>query len=121
MKASAPSLRRSLSLPLLVLYGLGTTIGAGIYALTGVVAGRAGMHAPLAFSVASLLALFSALSFAELSSRFPRAGGEAVYVLEGFGSLSLSRAVGLLVVLAGLVSAATVSVGMVGYLAELVG
>ena len=42
-------LRRTISLPWLVLYGLGTTIGAGVYALTGVVAGRAGMQAPVAF------------------------------------------------------------------------
>jgi amino acid transporter len=103
-----------------VLYGLGTTIGAGIYALTGVVAGRAGMGAPLAFALASLLALFTALSFAELSSRFPRAGGEAVYVREGLGGRRLSTLVGILVVFAGVVSAATVSVGVVGYLGEFV-
>ena len=36
--SAQPTLRRSLSLPLLVLYGLGTTIGAGIYALTGKIA-----------------------------------------------------------------------------------
>jgi APA family basic amino acid/polyamine antiporter len=99
-----------------VLYGLGTTIGAGIYALTGVVAGRAGMHAPVAFLLAASIALFSALSFAELSSRFPRAGGEAVYVREGFGRVDLQLVVGMLVVAAGLISAATVSVGFVGYL-----
>jgi amino acid transporter len=103
-----------------VLYGLGTTIGAGIYALTGVVAGRAGMGAPLAFALASLLALFTALSFAELSSRFPRAGGEAVYVREGLRGRRLSTLVGILVVFAGVVSAATVSVGVVGYLGEFV-
>jgi APA family basic amino acid/polyamine antiporter len=115
-----PQLRRIVSLPWLVLYGLGTTIGAGIYALTGVVAGRAGMGAPLAFALASVLALFTALSFAELSSRFPRAGGEAVYVREGMGGRRLATIVGILVVFAGVVSAATVSVGMVGYLGELV-
>jgi amino acid transporter len=115
-----PQLRRIVSLPWLVLYGLGTTIGAGIYALTGVVAGRAGMGAPLAFALASLLALFTALSFAELSSRFPRAGGEAVYVREGMGGRRLATLVGILVVFAGVVSAATVSVGVVGYLGEFV-
>ncbi|MDJ0846978.1 MAG: APC family permease [Myxococcota bacterium] len=108
------------SLPWLVLYGLGTTIGAGIYALTGVVAGRAGMQTPACFLFASFLALFTALSFAELASRFPRAGGEAVYVQEGFGWSWLSTLVGALVVLAGLVSAATVSVAFVGYLGDLV-
>ncbi len=102
-----------------MLYGLGTTIGAGIYALTGVVAGRAGMQTPACFLLASFMALFTALSFAELSSRFPRAGGEAVYVREGFGWSWLSTLVGVLVVLAGLVSAATVSVAFVGYLVEL--
>ena len=35
-------LKRTLSLPLMVLYGLGPTIGAGIYALIGEVAGIAG-------------------------------------------------------------------------------
>jgi len=115
-----PTLRRVISLPWLVLMGLGTTIGAGIYALTGVVAGRAGMHAPVAFLLAASIAGFTALSFAELSSRFPRAGGEAVYVREGFGRVDLQLAVGMLVVAAGLISAATVSVAFVGYLAEFV-
>lgn len=118
--APAPQLRRSVRLAGLVLYGLGTTIGAGIYALTGVIAGRAGMFAPVAFLLASLLAFFTALSFAELSARFPRAGGEAVYVEEGLGRAWLSTGVGLLVTLAGVVSAATVSTAFVGYLADLV-
>ncbi|MGH0034089.1 MAG: APC family permease [Myxococcota bacterium] len=114
------TLARSVSFPWLVLYGLGTTIGAGIYALTGVVAGRSGLMAPSAFAFASLMALFTALSFAELSSRFPRAGGEAVYVREGLGSRRLSSVVGVLVVIAGLISAATVSVGFAGYLSAFV-
>ncbi len=114
-----PSLRRSISLPGLVLYGLGTTFGAGIYALTGVVAGVAGMHAPFSFLLATGLASFTALSFAELSSRFPRAAGEAVYVREGFGLRWLATGVGLLAVTAGIVSASTVVVAFVGYLPEL--
>lgn len=100
------TLRRTISLPQLVLYGLGTTVGAGIYALTGEVARLAGYGAPLSFLVASLLAGFTALSFAELSGRFPRAAGAALYVQQGWGGYRLSRVAGLLMALAGLVSAA---------------
>ena len=116
-----PQLRRTLSLPLLTLYGLGTTIGAGIFALIGKVAGNAGLFAPLSFLVASLLAAFSALSFAELSARFPRAAGEAVYVREGLRSHRLALAVGLLVAVSGTVSAAAIVNGAVGYVHEFVG
>ena len=87
----------------MTLYGLGTTIGAGIYVLVGKVAAGAQSHAPLAFLLASLLVAFSALSFAELSARVPRSAGEAIYVHEGFGRRNLALATGLLVVLAGLV------------------
>ncbi len=98
---------------------MGTTIGAGIYALIGKVAGQVGMATPLAFLLASLLAAASAGSFAELSSRFPRSAGEAVYVREGFGVSWLATATGLLVVLAGSVSAATIANAFAGYLGEL--
>ena len=111
-----PALEPTLSLPVLVLYGLGTTIGAGVYALLGQVAGEAGMHAPFAFITAAAgLASFTALSFCELSARLPRAGGEATYVHEALRSTSLTRAVGILTALAGCVSAATVSRGFTGY------
>ena len=100
---------------------MGTTIGAGIYALMGVIAGQAGLHAPIAFAVASGVAALSAASFAELSSRYPRAGGEAVYVREGLESEKLSRIVGLLVALAGIVSAATVTRSFGGTLDDLLG
>jgi len=113
--ATQPTLRRRLSLVHITLYGLGTTIGAGIYALIGEVAGAAGMFAPISFLVAALLVVFTALSFAELSGRFPRAAGEAVYVRQGFGSNALALTIGLLVVLAAVVSSATIINGFVGY------
>lgn len=113
--AGEPKLRRSLSLALLTLYGLGTTIGAGIYVLTGKVALEAGVYAPVSFLVAALMAGFTAFSFAELSARYPKSAGEAVFVFEGMGSRQLATLVGLLVTLAALVSAATMARGFVGY------
>lgn len=119
-ESSEPQLKRSLSFPLLVLYGLGTTIGAGIYVLIGKVAGEAGLLAPVSFAGAAVIAGFTALSFAELSSRYPRSAGEAVYVREGFHSSHLALAVGLMVIAAGTVSASAIAVGAAGYVAEFV-
>ncbi len=109
-------LKRGLSLWLLVFYGLGNILGAGIYVLVGKVAGSAGLFAPVAFFTASLVAMFTALSYAELAARYPLSAGEAVYVQEGLGLPALSVVVGLLIVLMGAVSAATIARGFVGYL-----
>ena len=59
---------------MLVFFGLGNILGAGIYVLIGKVASEAGYFAPLAFTIAALVAALSALSYAELSGRFPAAG-----------------------------------------------
>ena len=111
-----PALRRSLSLPLTTFYGLGNILGAGIYVLIGQVVAHAGGFAPLSFLLASLLASLTAFSYAELSARFPLSAGEAVYVQEGLGIQALSALVGLLIILAGVVSAATIMRGFTGYL-----
>ena len=103
---------------MLVLYGLGTTIGAGIYALTGEVAGEAGMRAPLAFLVSAMLAGVTAIGFAELAGRLPRAAGEAVFVHHAFGRRPLTRTIGIAVLVAGVVAAATVTKAFGGYVAN---
>lgn len=105
---------------MLTLYGLGTTIGAGIYALMGEIAGISGYYAPISFLLASILAGFTALSFAELSSRFPHAAGAAMYVKQSFGSIQFSTLIGLLVVTAGLVSAAALINGLYSHLQQFI-
>ena len=112
-----PRLLRSLTLTHAVLYGLGVTIGAGIYVLVGIAAGRSGMHAPLAFLGAALVMGFSAATFAELGTRMPVSASEAAYVQAAFRRDWLSLAVGLLVIATATVSAATISVGSAGYVA----
>ncbi len=109
-------LKRSLSLGLITFYGLGTILGAGIYVLVGKVAGIAGMQAPMSFVVAAGLAVLTGISYAELAARYPKSAGEAVYVYEGLGVRGISVSVGGLVVLVGVVSAATIAAGYVGYL-----
>jgi len=109
-----------LGLPLLVFYGLGVTVGAGIFALVGEIAGMAGDLAPLAFVLASVLAAASAGSYAMLSVRFPRAAGAAVYATAGFGS-SIGRWTGLGVAATGIISSAVIALAFGSYVSTLVG
>ena len=118
--SSAPQLKRSISLLQLSLYGIGTTVGAGIYVLVGVAAGYAGHNIALGFLLSAVIVAPSALSFATLSRRNPVSAGEAAYVQDAFGNKTLSLIVGLAVILAGLVSAAAVSRGAVGYVLAIV-
>ena len=102
------------------IYGLGVTIGAGIYVLVGATAGRAGLHAPFAFVLSACVMAFTAAAFAELAGRYPVSAGEAAYVRAGFNSNLLSVLTGLMVIAAGTVSSAAISVGSTGYIRELV-
>lgn len=113
---SVVTLDRRIGLPLLVFYGLGTILGAGIYVLVGQVAGSAGMLAPLAFLVAGIVAGVTALSYCRLVVAFPHSSGDAIYVEHGTGQPWLGRLVGYMVILTGVVSAATLVNGFVGYL-----
>ena len=115
-----PALRRRLGLPLLVLYGVGITIGAGIYVLIGAVAGHAGRYAPWSFLLAGLAMALTVGSYAELSTRFPVSAGEAAYVRAAFQSRLLSTLTGLITILIGVVSSATVSIGAAGYIRQFV-
>ena len=111
------ALKRSLNLPLLTLYGLGTILGAGVYVLVGKVAGIAGLYTPIAFLISSIVAVFTGLSYAALSARYPRSAGEVVYINQAFSSATLSTWVGWCVIATGVVSAATMVNGFIGYLA----
>ena len=115
MADAAPELKRSLSLSLLTLYGLGNILGAGIYVLVGKVVALAGIFTPWSFLIASMLAGLTAFTYAELSARYPQSAGEAVYLQAGFARRYLSAGVGLLIIMAGIVSAAALSRGFVGY------
>ncbi|MCC1494641.1 APC family permease [Cognatishimia sp. F0-27] len=115
------ALNRSLSLPLVTLYGLGVTVGAGIYVLVGQTAAMAGAFAPVAFILAAIVVGFTAFSYAELSTRLPVSAGAAAYVAAGLGKVRIAQAVGLAVAVSGVVSASAVAIGAGGYLADLLG
>ncbi|WP_297780895.1 APC family permease [uncultured Roseovarius sp.] len=117
----AEILKRRIGLGLLTAYGVGVMVGAGIYVLVGAVAVEAGIWAPLAFVLAGVIAAPTALSYAEFSTRFPEAAGEAAFVAKGVQAPWLGTLVGLAIVMAGAVSAAAVLRGGVGYLGAVTG
>jgi APA family basic amino acid/polyamine antiporter len=108
-------LKRAVSLPLLVAYGVGTMVGGGFYALLGRMAHHAGMQLPFAILAAAAVAMLTALSFSELAARLPFSAGESRYVDEAFGRKWLSVLVGWGVIATGVVSAATLSRAIVGF------
>jgi amino acid transporter/nucleotide-binding universal stress UspA family protein len=81
-------LSRDLSLFQVTMIGVGAMIGAGIFVLTGIAAGYAGPALILAFALNGLVTLLTALSYAELGSSFPEAGGGYLWVKEGLGGLN---------------------------------
>lgn len=114
-KTAEPStLRRGIGGPLLFAFILGDVLGAGIYALMGVLSERVGgmLWAPLL--AALLLALLTAGSYAELVTKYPRAGGAAVFAERAFKNRLVSFLIGLSMLAAGVTSAAGLSIAFAG-------
>jgi amino acid transporter/nucleotide-binding universal stress UspA family protein len=80
-------LSRDLGLFHVTMIGVGAMIGAGIFVLTGIAAGHAGPALILVFALNGMVTLLTALSYAELGSSFPEAGGGYLWVKEGLGGL----------------------------------
>lgn len=119
--AAPAKLARSITGPLLFLFILGDVLGAGIYALMGVLSDEVGgvLWAPLV--IALLMALLTAGSYAELVTKYPRAGGAAVFANRAFGKPLLSFLVGFSMLAAGVTSAAGLALAFSGdYLATFV-
>ncbi len=117
--APTPALIRSIGPFQLTLYALGSMLGSGIYGLIGQAAGQAGNAVWASFLVAMVAALLTALSYASLGSRYPRAGGAAFVTQKAYGMPLLSFVVGLAVVCSGLASIATQSQVFAGNFAVL--
>lgn len=113
--AEADSLKRVFGLPTLIVYGVGDILGAGIYAVIGKIAGLSGALVWVSFLTAMVVAALTALSYAELGSRFPQSGGVACFIHKAFRTDWLSILVGWLMFCTCLVSMATLSKAFAGY------
>jgi basic amino acid/polyamine antiporter, APA family len=114
-------LRRAIGPWMLLVFVVGDVLGAGIYALVGVVAGETGGAIWTAFLFATVLAILTAFSYAELVTKYPRAGGAAVYVHSAFQLPFFTFVIAFAVMCSGIASAATLSRAFAGdYLAVFV-
>ncbi|HEX8375817.1 MAG TPA: amino acid permease, partial [Geminicoccaceae bacterium] len=104
-----PALERTIGWKQMAFYGLGGMLGAGIYGLVGRAAGQMGSAIWLAFLVSMVAALLTGLSYANIGSRYPRAGGAAYVTQRAYGLPLLTYVVGLAVMCSGLSSIATQS------------
>jgi amino acid transporter len=104
-----PDLKRVMGPKLLLLFIVGDILGAGVYAVTGDVAGEVGGMAWLPFLIAFAVATLTAFSYLEMVTRFPQAAGAALYAHKAFGVHFITFLVAFTVVCSGITSASTSS------------
>jgi len=107
-------LKRGIGQWLLLFFVIGDIIGAGIYALVGQVGAQVGGAIWTAFLLALILAVFTACSYAELVTKYPRAGGTATYAHNAFKVPFVSFMVAFAVAASSLFSAGTLSRAFAG-------
>ena len=105
----ATPLRRGISRPVLLFFIVGDILGGGIYALVGEVGAEVGGAIWTAFMLALVLAAFTAAAYAELVTKYPRAGGAALYVNRAFGRPLVTFLVTFAVMASGIASASTLA------------
>jgi APA family basic amino acid/polyamine antiporter len=114
-------LQRALGLAGLTFYGMGIILGAGIYSVLGVAAGEAGEALWLSVVISSLVALLTALSYAELASTYPETSAEFTYIRQALPRWpAVAVVIGLLVALSSAATSATVAIAFAGYLRSFV-
>ncbi len=95
--------------------GVGAIVGGGVLALAGVAFATTGPSAIVAFAVNGAIAVLTALSFAELASRFPESGGTYTYARKVL-TVEAAFAVGWVVWFASVVAAVLYALGFAVFL-----
>ena len=80
-------LQRRLTLVDIIFYGVGCSVGAGIYSLVGVGVSLAGPSIALSFLLCGGSCIFTSLSYAEFAARVPLAGSAYTFTYVSFGEL----------------------------------
>ena len=102
----------------LTMYGVGLTLGAGIYVLIGEAAGFTGNSMWISFGLGAIVAIFAGLSYSELTALFPKAAAEYTFVKNAFKSEFIGFIIGWLTTITSMIVAATVALGFGGYFVQ---
>src|SRR5688500_12814585 len=117
----SPPLNRVLTAKSLTAIGLGSTIGTGIFILTGTVAANhAGPALTLSLLIAALGSGFAAICYAEFAAMIPVSGSAYTYSYVTLGEV-LAWIVGWNLSLEYLMSASAVAVGWSEYVVNILG
>ena len=113
--------KNSLTLAGAVAMGTGVMIGAGIFALTGQIAGLAGSWFPAAFLAGAVVSAFSAYSYIKVSNRYPSSGGIAMILERAYGKGTVTGAAALLMALSMIINESLVARTFATYTLQLFG
>jgi len=116
---SAPA--RRATVPGLVALGVGSMVGAGIFALMGEAAALTGSAVWLAFGVAGVIALLTGHSFVQLGIRYPTRGGVVEYLAQAYGAGRFSGGCSILFYIAQLIGMAMIALAFGKFAAALIG
>ena len=114
-------LKRELRLFDAICCGIGVILGAGIYALISGATALTGNSVWLSFLIAAVVASLTGLSYAELSTMFPRSAAEYLYVKNAFDNNLLAFLIGWLEIFADVIAVSTVALGFGGYFSAMFG
>ncbi len=103
-------LKRGVTKRMLLFFILGDILGGGIYALPGDVGEITGGGIWAAFMLAFALAFFTAGAYAEMSTKYPRAGGAATYVNRAFNQPLLTFLIAFAIMASGISSSGALSI-----------
>src|SRR5689334_214154 len=112
---SAPAEVKHLNVRQAAFIGVGSMVGAGIFALLGAAGAVAGAAVWLSFLLAGAVAILQGYSFAKLGARYPSAGGLLEYVAKGFGDGHFTGTSAWLIYFVNAIVTAMVAVSFGGY------
>ena len=101
--------------------GIGSMVGAGIFALLGEAAALAGSAVWLSLLLAGVIALLTGYSFVQMGIRFPSRGGIVEYLVQAYGPGLFSGACSILYYIAQLIGMSMIALAFGKYCAKLVG